>query len=105
MASSRWTGRGRGAALACGPSPSCCGAPGQDLGRVDRVVAGYRRHVRLSPEELERLPAMVKGRPLVLRAWELALGRRSVAEIAAAVTEADELARAVTERALAAFAS
>ena len=52
-------------------------APGEapapaDLARVDHVLAGYRRHQTLTPEELEHLPDAVRFRPAVIAARELA---------------------------------
>jgi Ser/Thr protein kinase RdoA (MazF antagonist) len=52
-------------------------APGEaplppDLTRVDHVLAGYRRHQRLTPVELEHLPDAVRFRPAVVAARELA---------------------------------
>jgi Ser/Thr protein kinase RdoA (MazF antagonist) len=54
-------------------------APGEppaptDLARVDHVLAGYRRHLALTPEELEHLPDAVRFRPAVVAARELAAG-------------------------------
>lgn len=71
-----------------------------DMTRVDRAVSGYRRHVRLEADELDALPALLKTRPLVLKAWELALGRTPWAEVAAGLDEVDELSKAVAARAL-----
>lgn len=75
----------------------------QDLDRVDRVVAGYRRYVRLEPEELQRLPALISARPLVMHAWELGLGRKSWSEVDRALSGTEELAEALRGRALEAF--
>jgi Ser/Thr protein kinase RdoA (MazF antagonist) len=52
-------------------------APGEapvppDLTRVDHVLAGYRRHQRLTPAEVEHLPDAVRFRPAVVAARELA---------------------------------
>jgi Ser/Thr protein kinase RdoA (MazF antagonist) len=75
----------------------------KDLRRVDLAVAGYRRHVELEPEELDRLGAVVGARPLVFELWHLHHGGRAAADAAAAVAQSGQLAAAITERARAAF--
>ncbi len=73
-----WTGAGRGPRITAlgvllhtavakkypGDPP---GSP--DLGRVDAVVAGYRRHVRLEVDELARLADALRIGPLVFACW------------------------------------
>ena len=75
----------------------------RNLPRVDLVAAGYRRHVRLEPEELRRLPAMMCARPVVLAVWNYCLGRASPAAAARTVTEARDIAAAAGSRAAAAL--
>lgn len=41
----------------------------KDLRRVDRVVAGYRRHLPLESDELSRLAAVARVRPMILETW------------------------------------
>ncbi len=48
---------------------------GGDLARVERIVGGYRRHVRPEPEELARLDTLIATRPIVFEAWSFATGR------------------------------
>jgi Ser/Thr protein kinase RdoA (MazF antagonist) len=43
----------------------------KDLRRVELALEGYRRHVALEPEELERLEAVIPARHLVLDIWRL----------------------------------
>jgi Ser/Thr protein kinase RdoA (MazF antagonist) len=74
------------------------------LGRVDRVVAGYRAHVDPEPEELERLARMVPARSVVLEVWRFCMGRAGLAEAAARVAEVGVLAEVVAGRARSAFA-
>jgi Ser/Thr protein kinase RdoA (MazF antagonist) len=78
----------------------------RNLARLDLVAAGYRRHVRLEPEELQpdRLEAMMRARPSVLAAWSFCLGRMSVRDAARKVTEAREIAAAASRHAVAALA-
>ena len=94
-----WTGSGRGPRL--WPLAFLLFPEGaKDLRRVDRVLAGYRRHVRLEPEELSRLEAAMRARPLILGTWGFCLGRRSLADAAARAAEAREIAGAVAARAV-----
>lgn len=93
-----WTGVGRGPRL----WPLAwllwtAGAP--DLRRVPLVCAGYRPHVRLEPEELDRLAPVAAARPVMLQVWSWWAGRQPLAGTARSVTEAVELATAVAERA------
>ena len=76
---------------------------GGDLRRVDRVVAGYRRHVLLEPEELARLGGLIRARPVVFDAWTFATRRKKLGEAASGVARSRELAQAIADRARAAF--
>jgi Ser/Thr protein kinase RdoA (MazF antagonist) len=76
----------------------------KDLRRVDVVLAGYRRHVTLTGEELDRLAAIARARPLVLSAWSVCTGRATPTEAAAHAAEAKTLAETVAARARAALA-
>ena len=76
----------------------------KDLRRVDVVLAGYRRHVTLTGDELDRLAAIARARPLVLSAWAVASGRTTPTEAEAHAAEAKTLAEAVAARAQAALA-
>jgi methyltransferase (TIGR00027 family) len=42
------------------------------------VANGFRRHVRLEPEELDRLPAALQVRPAMFQTWLYATGRQSL---------------------------
>jgi Ser/Thr protein kinase RdoA (MazF antagonist) len=76
----------------------------KDLRRVDRVVAGYRQHVRLEPEELDRLAAVMRARPLVFTVWAVCTGRSTAADAVAGLAELHSLTAAIADRARAAFA-
>jgi hypothetical protein len=78
----------------------------KNLARIDLIAAGYRRHVRLEPEELrpDRLEAMMRTRPAVLAAWSFCLGRRSLPDAARDAVAAREIAAAAAPRAVAALA-
>jgi Ser/Thr protein kinase RdoA (MazF antagonist) len=76
----------------------------KDLRRVDVVLAGYRRHVTLAGEELDRLEGIARARPLVLSAWSVCTGRTTPTAAVAHAAEAKTLAEAVAARARAALA-
>jgi Ser/Thr protein kinase RdoA (MazF antagonist) len=78
---------------------------GGDLGRVDRTVAGYRRHVAPEPEELERLEALIRVRPTVFDAWAFCTGRKTLEQVTAGIAASRETAAAIAVRARAAFAA
>jgi Ser/Thr protein kinase RdoA (MazF antagonist) len=70
-----WTGAGLGprvTSLAVLLQSVAAGSGG-DLGAVDPVVAGYRAHVALGPEELARLDPALAIRQLWLASWMFAL--------------------------------
>lgn len=75
----------------------------RNLPRVDLVAAGYRRHVRLEPEELSRLPEMMRARRVVLAAWGYCLGRTSITDAVLAAVDARDVAEAAGPRAVAAL--
>jgi Ser/Thr protein kinase RdoA (MazF antagonist) len=77
---------------------------GGDLARVDRVVAGYRHVVSLEPAELERLPGIVRARPVVFECWGFCMGRRTLEATAASLPDVRARADAIAERARKAFA-
>ncbi len=67
-----WTGAGRGpriASLAVLVWSCALTSGGWSPRRVDAVVAGYRAHVRLEEQELSRLAAVMRIRPLVFACW------------------------------------
>jgi Ser/Thr protein kinase RdoA (MazF antagonist) len=71
--------------------------------RAGLVVSGYRQRVTLEPDEIERLPAMMRVRPVVLAAWSFCLGRISAERAAQAAAHAREVAETVGPRIVAAF--
>jgi Ser/Thr protein kinase RdoA (MazF antagonist) len=71
--------------------------------RADLVVSGYRRRVTLEPAEIERIPAMMRVRPVVLAAWSLCLGRLSAEQATRAALNARQVAETVGPRVVAAF--
>jgi Ser/Thr protein kinase RdoA (MazF antagonist) len=78
---------------------------GGDLRRVERAVAGYRRRVRPEPEELARLAAVMRVRPLVLDTWSFCTGRKTLEQVSDAMRESRTRCDAIAARACEAFAS
>jgi Ser/Thr protein kinase RdoA (MazF antagonist) len=99
-----WAGTGR-AARAWSLAFLLFAEGAKNLARVDRVVAGYREHIQLEAEELERLTALARARPMTLALWSFCRGQRTLAETMAQVDEVNELAEAIGARARAAFAT
>lgn len=67
-----WAGAGRGprlSALAMLIWSSAFQGGGWSRQRIDAVVAGYREHIRLEEDELARLAAVMRIRPLVFACW------------------------------------
>lgn len=90
-----WTGAGRGPRIS--PFGLLLSSAATDLRLVDAIVAGYRPHLRLAPEELARLAGAVRAFGLILDCWtavhyphllrtvvEGQAGRRETAEAIAA---------------------
>jgi Ser/Thr protein kinase RdoA (MazF antagonist) len=75
----------------------------KDLRRVDVVLAGYRGHVTLTPEELDRLPALIQSRPLILMAWSVCVGRTPPSAAMARATDLAAQAESIADRARAAL--
>jgi hypothetical protein len=100
-----WTGAGRAArAWSLGFLLWSVGFGG-DLARVDRAVAGYLRRVTPEPEELERLEALVRTRPIVFDVWAFSTGRKTLAQAAAGAAASREAAAAIAARGRSAFAA
>ncbi len=76
----------------------------KDLRRVDRVVAGYRPHIQPEPDELDRLAAVLRARPLIFVVWAVCTGRSTPTEAVAGLGELNGLTEAIADRARAAFA-
>jgi Ser/Thr protein kinase RdoA (MazF antagonist) len=70
----------------------------KDPRRAALALAGYRQHVRLEPEELERLPAMMRARPLIFDIWRLRGGTKSAAAVAADALETRRLVDTIARR-------
>ena len=94
----RAAGRGRGRWRSCSTprAPRTCGGS-------TWCWPGYRRHVTLEDEELDRLAAIAQARPLVLGVWSVCTGRATPTEALAHAAEAKTLAEAIAARARAAL--
>jgi Ser/Thr protein kinase RdoA (MazF antagonist) len=78
---------------------------GGDLGRVERVSAGYGRRVRPEADELARLEALLRVRPLVFEVWAVCAGRKSPSAAADALERHSVAAAAIAARARSAWVS
>lgn len=93
-----WTGTGWGPCL--WPLAYLLWAAGQHSPRcVDAVIAGYGSYRALRPDELERLPAVIAARPLVLAAWSVATGREPLADVAARLRTSQAATARIADRA------
>jgi hypothetical protein len=83
------------------PNPGA--APSGDLRRVDAIVAGYRPHVQLTSEELERLPGALTAFGIVLDCWSFVFHGIGIREIARSIASRRATAGAVADRVAQAF--
>jgi Ser/Thr protein kinase RdoA (MazF antagonist) len=99
-----WTGAGRGPriislALFLGLSVRRNpGGPG-----LGAIIAGYRRHVRLEPEELARLAGAIRKPRLIFEAFMLSRRRGTPDDLAAGLAAAARQDEGIAARARAAF--
>ena len=70
----------------------------KDQRRAALALAGYRRHVQLEPQELERLPAMMRARPLIFDIWRLHGGSKGAHAVVADALETRRLVDLITQR-------
>jgi Ser/Thr protein kinase RdoA (MazF antagonist) len=92
-----WAGAGRGPrawSLAFLLYAECA----KDLRRGALVMAGYREHVTLTAEELDRLAGLIRARWLVLVAWQVCSGRATPAKALADAAETKALADVIASR-------
>lgn len=98
-----WTNAGRGPRLwSLGFLLFAAGARSPKL--VDVVVSRYRRHSRLTPEELDRLPAAIRARPLLIDCWSVATGRKPADVVVTGLADLTRLADRIALTARRAFA-
>jgi Ser/Thr protein kinase RdoA (MazF antagonist) len=66
--------------------------------RAGAVLLGYREHVTLEAEELDRLGAVARARPLILRAWSVCMGRTTPTEAMTATSQTKALTEMIATR-------
>jgi Ser/Thr protein kinase RdoA (MazF antagonist) len=71
--------------------------------RAGAVLLGYREHVTLEADELDRLAAVARARPLILRAWSVSMGRATPTEAMTATAETRALTEVIATRVRAAM--
>ncbi len=71
--------------------------------RVGAVLVGYREHVTLEAEELDRLGEVARARPLILRAWSVCRGLTTPTEAMTAASETKALTEMIGTRVRAAL--
>jgi Ser/Thr protein kinase RdoA (MazF antagonist) len=99
-----WAGSGRGPRLwSLGFLLWAAGARHPRL--IDVAVSRYRRSIELETEELERLEAAIRGRPIMLEVWSVCVGRRQLSAAVDRIDEARTLAASIAVRARQAFAA
>jgi Ser/Thr protein kinase RdoA (MazF antagonist) len=92
-----WAGAGRGPRL--WPLAFLLYAEAvKDPRRAGAVLLGYREHVRLEAEELDRLGAVAQARPLILGASSVCMGRIPPTQAMAAASEARALTEMIATR-------
>jgi len=97
-----WTGAGHGPRIwSLGFLLWAGGARNPRL--VDAVVARYRRRITPETEELDRLAAVIRGRPLLLDCWRIAHRGHPPSEVVAQSPELYRRAHLIADRARRAF--
>jgi Ser/Thr protein kinase RdoA (MazF antagonist) len=66
--------------------------------RAGAMLLGYREHVTLEPEELDRPEAVARARPLILSAWSVCTGRTTPTKAMAAAAETKTLTEMISAR-------
>jgi Ser/Thr protein kinase RdoA (MazF antagonist) len=70
----------------------------KDPRRAALALAGYMRHVALEAEEIDRLAAMLRARPLIFDIWRLRHGAKTASAAAADALETRRLAEMLAAR-------
>jgi Ser/Thr protein kinase RdoA (MazF antagonist) len=93
------TGQAPAAGLACGPLAFLLySEAAKDPRRAGAVLLGYREHVTLEAEELDRLAAVARARPLILRAWSVCTGQATPTQAMTAAAETKALTETIATR-------
>jgi hypothetical protein len=72
--------------------------------RADAVLLGYRERITLEAEELGRLGAVARARPLILNAWSVCTGQMTPTQAVTAAAKTKELTGQLATRVRAAAA-
>jgi Ser/Thr protein kinase RdoA (MazF antagonist) len=91
-----WAGAGRGPRL--WSLAFLLYAAAKEPRRAGAVLLGYREHVMLEAEELDRLGAVARARPLILRAWSVCMGRTTPTEAMTAASKTKALTEMIATR-------
>ena len=97
-----WTGAGRGPRL-WSLAFLLYAEAAKEPRRAGAVLLGYREHVTLETEELDRLGAVARARPLILSAWSVCMGRTTPTEAMTAAAQTKTLTEMIATRVRAAI--
>jgi Ser/Thr protein kinase RdoA (MazF antagonist) len=97
-----WAGAGRGPRL-WSLAFLLYAEAAKDPRRAGAVLLGYREHVTLEAEELDRLGAVARTRPLILSAWSVCTGRTTPTEAMTAASQTKALTEMIGTRVRAAL--
>jgi len=92
-----WAGAGRGPRL-WSLAFLLYSEAAKEARRAGAVMLGYREHVTLEREELDRLGSVAQTRPLILRAWSVCMGRSTPTEAMTAVSQTKALTEMIATR-------
>jgi Ser/Thr protein kinase RdoA (MazF antagonist) len=92
-----WAGAGRGPRL-WSLAFLLYSEAAKDPRRAGAVLLGYREHVTLEADELDRLGAVARTRPLILRAWSVCMGQTTPTEAMTAASKTKALTEMIATR-------
>jgi Ser/Thr protein kinase RdoA (MazF antagonist) len=92
-----WAGTGRGPRL-WSLAFLLYAEAAKDPRRAGVVLRGYREHVTLEAGELDRLAAVARARPLILRAWSVCMGHMTPTRAMEATAETRDLTEMIAGR-------
>jgi hypothetical protein len=97
-----WTGAGRGPRVWSLAFTLWAGGA-RELKLVDAVISRYRRRITPEPEELQRLAAVIRGRPLLLDCWRIGHQGHPPSAVVAQLPEHHRRSGLIADRARRAF--
>ncbi len=92
-----WAGAGRGPRL-WSLAFLLYAEAAKDPRRAGAVLLGYRERVTLEAEELDRLGAVARTRPLILRAWSVCMGQTTPTQAMTATSQTRALTEMIATR-------